>query len=184
MRIIGGKYKGRIFRPDKKFSARPTTDLAKEALFNILTNRYDLKGIKVLDLFAGTGSIGYEFASRGAAGVTFVEKNISHIKFIKKVIHNLKIENSTIFHEDVFRFLKKCKFKYDIIFCDPPFDLPRLDEIPEAVFKSETLGASGLLIIEHSKSHNFENNPNFRELRNYGKVNFSFFVNNLIQNPV
>jgi len=175
MRIIGGKYKGRIFRPDKKFSARPTTDLAKEALFNILINRYDLEGMEILDLFSGTGSIGYEFISRGAKSVTFVEKNISHVKFIRQVIQHLKMENAIIICRDTFRYLKRCPVKYDIIFCDPPFDLPQIDEIPHAVFESGTLNTNGILIIEHSKNHNFSNTLGFMELRKYGKVNFSFF---------
>jgi 16S rRNA (guanine966-N2)-methyltransferase len=175
MRIVGGKFKGRMFKPDKKFSARPTTDLAKEALFNILTNRYEFTDMKILDMFAGTGSIGYEFISRGARSVTFVEKNISHIKFIKKVIRELEINNAVIICENVFSYLKKCNIKYDIIFCDPPYDLPQLDEIPQSVFQSDILSKNGILIIEHSKDHNFSNTPNFYESRKYGKVNFSFF---------
>lgn len=155
--------------------SRPTTDMAKEGLFNILANRYEFTDMKILDLFSGTGSIGYEFISRGAGSVTFVEKNISHVYFIRKVIRKLGIENAIVLCQDVFRYLKKCRIKYDIIFCDPPFNLPELDEIPPVVFKSDILVENGILIIEHSKDHNFSNTPHFFESRKYGKVNFSFF---------
>jgi 16S rRNA (guanine(966)-N(2))-methyltransferase RsmD len=175
MRIIGGKYKGRIFHPGKKFTARPTTDIAKEALFNILANHHDLSEMKVLDLFSGTGSIGYEFISRGAMEVTFVEKNTKHVRFINEVIQKLEFTNARVFRDDVFRFLKNPREKYDIVFADPPFDLPYLNEIPEAIFNSEVLTGNGLLILEHPKSFNFSGNSHFKQLRAYGKVNFSFF---------
>jgi 16S rRNA (guanine(966)-N(2))-methyltransferase RsmD len=175
MRIVGGKYKGRYFTPGKKFGARPTTDLAKEALFNILQNRFYFDELSVLDLFAGSGSIGYEFISRGAQSITFVEKNYNHVQFIKKVTTELGIENAQIIRDDTFRFLKKFPEKFDIVFADPPYDLKQLDEIPDAVFESGVLKDNGLLILEHSKENSFSNHPNFSELRNYGKVNFSFF---------
>ena len=175
MRIVGGKYKGRIFNPDKKFIARPTTDLAKEGLFNILSNRYEFTGMKVLDLFSGTGSIGYEFLSRDAAEVTFVDKDSHHIRFIRKTIAQLQAENSTIIQDDVFRFLKNCPYSFDIVFADPPFEFKFLDEIPRAVFESGVLKDHGLLVLEHSKSHEFFKMPQFKELRKYGKVQFSFF---------
>jgi len=179
MRIVGGKYKGRIFRPDKNFAARPTTDIAKEALFNILVNRYDFTGLRILDLFSGTGSIGYEFVSRGAEHVTFIEKKYSHIKFIYSVIEKLEISNSLIVRADVFKYINKCINKFDIIFCDPPYDLQRIDELPGIIFQSGIITNNGLLIIEHSKNNDFSNEPNFTELRKYGKVNFSFFVNSV-----
>jgi len=175
MRIIGGKYKGRIFTPDKRFSSRPTTDLAKEALFNILTNRYDFAGLKILDLFSGTGSIGYEFISRGAETVTFVEINHLHIRFIRKVTEKLGINNIKIIRNDVFRFLNNCREKYDIVFADPPFDLSGLSAIPGAVFESGVLNENGLFILEHTKNYDFSHNHQFTELRHYGKVHFSFF---------
>ena len=176
MRIVGGKYKGRIFTPKKNFGARPTTDLAKEALFNILVNRINFEEISVLDLFAGSGSIGYEFVSRGAKNVTFVEKNYSHVQFIKKVTSELEIENAQIIRDDTFRFMKRYPGKFDIIFADPPYDLKHLSEIPSAVFESGILKENGLFILEHPKDYSFSRHPNFAELRNYGKVNFSFFT--------
>ena len=176
MRIVGGKYKGRHFTPKKSFGARPTTDIAKEALFNILVNRIDFEELSVLDLFAGSGSIGYEFISRGAENVSFVEKNYSHVQFIKKVTGELGIENAQIIRDDTFRFLKRYPGKFDIVFADPPYDLKHLSEIPSAVFESGVLKENGLFILEHPKDYNFSNWPSFSELRNYGKVNFSFFT--------
>jgi 16S rRNA (guanine966-N2)-methyltransferase len=175
MRIVGGKYKGRIFKPGKNFEARPTTDLAKEALFNILANRYDFNGLKILDLFSGTGSIGYEFLSREADEVTLVEKNHLHVRFIRSVLEQLNIENARVIRDDVFRFLKNCPYQFDIVFADPPYDMQFIREIPAAVFDAGVLKKEGLLILEHSKSFNFSKLPNFRELRKYGKVHFSFF---------
>ncbi|MFW6370475.1 MAG: 16S rRNA (guanine(966)-N(2))-methyltransferase RsmD [Bacteroidota bacterium] len=175
MRIVGGKYKGRIFNPDKRFTARPTTDLAKESLFNILANRYDFSEMKILDLFSGTGSIGYEFLSREAGEVTFVDKDHHHIRFIRKITGQLNAQNVRIIQDDVFRFLKNCPFNFDIVFADPPYEFPFLNEIPKAVFESEVLKEGGLLILEHSKSHDFSKIPQFSELRKYGKVQFSFF---------
>ncbi|HKI90424.1 MAG TPA: RsmD family RNA methyltransferase [Draconibacterium sp.] len=175
MRIVGGKYKGRVFRPNKRFSSRPTTDQAKEALFNILENRYDFSEKAVLDLFSGTGSIAYEFLSRGCKSALLIEKNYNHVRFIQEVLKILGAENARVVKTDVFKFLHHCPEKFDIIFADPPFDLPYLGEIPGAVFNSGVLNSNGLFILEHSKVHSFSTHPNFTELRNYGKVNFSFF---------
>ncbi len=175
MRIVGGKYKGRIFNPGKKFTARPTTDLAKEALFNILANRYDLTEMDILDLFSGTGSIGYEFLSRGAGEVTFIEQNFNHVRFIRDVIEKLEIKNARIVKDDVFRFLKFTPNKYDLIFADPPFDAPFINDIPKIIFELEILKSDGILILEHPGSFDFSHFPKFSELRKYGKVNFSFF---------
>ena len=175
MRIVGGKYKGRIFNPGKKFTARPTTDLAKEALFNILANRYDLSMMKVLDLFSGTGSMGYEFISRDANEVTFVESNSNHVRFIREVIEKLEIKNARVVRDDVFCFLKFTPTKYDLIFADPPFDAPFINEIPQIIFEQEKLNQGGILILEHPKNFDFSKSTHFSELRKYGKVNFSFF---------
>jgi 16S rRNA (guanine966-N2)-methyltransferase len=175
MRIVGGEYRGRIFIPDKKFSARPTTDLAKEALFNILSNRYDFEGMTILDLFSGTGSIGYEFISRGATEVTFVEKNNHHIGFIRGVIQKLDIKNARVIRDDVFKFIKNCKTRFDIIFLDPPFDMERINDLPDLILKSNLLKNNGIMILEHSRNYDFSGIHNFTDTRRYGKVNFSFF---------
>lgn len=175
MRIVGGKYKGRIFRAGKKFKARPTTDIAKEGLFNILENRYEFSNKNVLDLFSGTGSIAYEFLSRGCEKATLVENNFSHFKFILEVLETLKIENAKVFKADVFKFVKKTPETFNIIFADPPFDLPRFKEVPDAILDCDILAPEGVFILEHPKEYEFSSHPNFKELRNYGKVNFSFF---------
>lgn len=176
MRFIGGKYGGRFFKPDKKFRARPTTDLAKEALFNILENRYDFSGWNILDLFAGSGSIGLEFISRGAARVTFVEKNNFHVRFIYGIAGKLGIDNARIIRGDAFRFISRSTGKYDLIFADPPYDLPGFTEIPEQIFEQGMVKAGGLLILEHPGEYDFSAHQGFRELRKYGKVHFSFFA--------
>lgn len=174
MRIVGGKYKGRIFNPGKTFKARPTTDLAKESLFNILNNRIDFESLKVLDLFAGTGSISYEFISRGASEVTIVELNFRHIQYIKSVLQELK-EVAKVYRADVFKYLAGEKGKYDLIFADPPYDHPRFAEIPGKILERELLADKGLLIVEHPKEFDFSKLNGFIELRKYGKVQFSFF---------
>lgn len=175
MRIVGGKYKGRIFRAGKKFKARPTTDIAKEGLFNILENRYEFSNKNVLDLFSGTGSMGYEFLSRGCEKATLVENHFSHYKFILEVVEALKIENITVFKADVFKYIKKTPETFNLIFADPPFDLPRFKEVPDAILETNILAPEGLFILEHPKEFSFTSHPNFKEIRNYGKVNFSFF---------
>ena len=175
MRIVGGIYKGRIFRPNKKFKARPTTDAAKEGLFNILVNRYEFSNKTVLDLFSGTGSIGYEFLSRGCQEATFIESDISHYRFILDVLKTLKIENATAFKSDVFKYIKTCPQKFNFIFADPPFDLKTLQDIPDVVLDTELLAEGGLFILEHPVEFQFTKHKYFKEIRNYGKVNFSFF---------
>lgn len=176
MRIVGGKYKGRIFKAGKNFRSRPTTDIAKEGLFNILENRYYFDDKNVLDLFAGTGSIGYEFISRGCQSATLVEADYVHYKFIISVLADLKIENVQVYKTDVFKFLKKpFGIKFYFIFADPPYNLTRLAEIPDAIFEANILKEDGIFILEHPKEFNFSKHKNFIEIRNYGKVNFSFF---------
>lgn len=175
MRIIGGKYKGRVFHPGKKFKSRPTTDIAKEGLFNILDNRFHFDELNILDLFSGTGSMGYEFASRGANELVMVERNFGHFKFIRETLKNLNIQNARVIKGDAFLFLKKSSATFDIIFADPPFDMERIAELPDAVFSRPVLAENGVFILEHSKDQNFSNHPHFSELRKYGKVNFSFF---------
>ncbi len=175
MRIVGGTYKGRIFNPGKNFKSRPTTDIAKEGLFNILENRYYFSDKNVLDLFSGTGSIGYEFISRGCQEVTFVENDFIHYRFILSVLASLKIQNVRVFKADVFRFIKKQSGKYDFVFADPPYKLPRLNEIPDAIFEADLLKEEGIFILEHPKEFDFSKHNHFTEVRKYGKVNFSFF---------
>ncbi len=175
MRIAGGQYKGRIFKPGKSFKARPTTDVAKEGLFNILTNSYYFEELTVLDLFSGTGSISYEFASRGCQNVVLVESNYNHLKFIKQVIELLQNEYIVPIRGDVFKFIQKHKGAYDIIFADPPFDLPNFNSVAELVLNSSLLKKNGLFILEHPKNYSFNNMPGFSEIRKYGSVHFSFF---------
>ncbi len=156
--------------------ARPTTDFAKESLFNILNNRIDFESVSVLDLFSGTGSIGFEFASRGAEIVHIVEKDSRHIAGIKHTIQELGMTNIRPVHIDVKAYLKTCRFKYDIIFADPPYDLLWLKDIPNLVLDSGLLKQHGFLILEHPRSMSFNEKTGFFEHRNYGSVNFSFFL--------
>ena len=175
MRIVGGIYKGRIFKPGKNFKARPTTDIAKEALFNILENRYEFSDKNILDIFSGSGSIGFEFLSRGCREAVLVEKDFYHHRFIVDVAKNLKIPNIKIFKTDAFSFLKKYQCDFNFIFADPPYDHPHFDEVPDAVLNTKLLKQDGLLILEHPREYNFSDHPYFKENRKYGKVNFSFF---------
>lgn len=178
MRIISGKYKGRRLSPPSSFRARPTTDFARESLFNILSGRYDFDGMHVLDLFAGTGSIGIEFLSRGAAEVQMVDINRDHISFIKQFIASLNAKGAYILHGNVKDYLKRSKRSYDIVFADPPYDLTWLETIPDLVLNSGVVKPGGLFILEHPKSYSFNLHSNISEHRYYGSVNFSFFVNN------
>lgn len=175
MRIVGGLYKGRIFKPGKNFKSRPTTDIAKEGLFNILENRYHFSNKKVLDIFSGSGSMGYEFISRGCEEVTFVEKDFIHHRFILNVLETLRIENAKVFRADAFAFLRSYKGSFNIIFADPPFDLKHFLKVPDAVLETNILSEDGLFILEHEKGLDFSGHRYFKENRKYGKVNFSFF---------
>ncbi|MBA4321623.1 MAG: 16S rRNA (guanine(966)-N(2))-methyltransferase RsmD [Odoribacter sp.] len=175
MRIISGKYKGRRINPPSNFSARPTTDYARESLFNILANRIDFEAVNILDLFAGTGSISYEFASRGAKNIHAVEKDPKHTAFIRRMVDEMKFDNIKPIHVDVKAYLKTCRFKYDIVFADPPFKLSWLDTLPDLVIFSGVIKDDGFFILEHPKDLSFTSNKFFFEHRNYGSVNFSFF---------
>jgi len=175
LRIIGGQYKGRIISPVAGLKARPTTDFARESLFNILNNRVDFESISVLDLFSGTGAIGFEFASRGVEVVHMIEKDHKHISGIRQNIEKIGITNIKPVHIDVKAFLKTCKFKYDIVFADPPYDLGWLASIPDLVIGSGVMKAYGFFILEHPKALRFGDHASFYEHRNYGSVNFSFF---------
>lgn len=176
MRIISGTLKGRRFSPPKSFSARPTTDVARESLFNVLNNRLDFSDLKALDLFGGTGSISYELASRGCTDVTTIELNYKHYSFIKSMIKEFALERQmNVLKGDVFKFISRCHDKFDMVFADPPFDLPIIESIPDLFFEQDLLTEDGFFIMEHSDKKSFESHPNFTELRKYGKVHFSFF---------
>lgn len=177
MRIISGKFKGRRFDPPSNITARPTTDFAKESLFNLITNETDIEGSTVLDLFSGTGSISYEFASREALHITAVEMSDRHIGYIRKMCEQLKINNIRIVKQDVFRFLSGTNVSYDLIFADPPYQMENISDIPDYVFRNNHLNPDGLLIVEHGIKTDFSAHPNFYSHRNYGNVHFSFFHN-------
>jgi 16S rRNA (guanine(966)-N(2))-methyltransferase RsmD len=177
MRIISGSHKGRPIRLPKYFTDRPTTDFAKEALFDILTNLYEFDQIRVLDLFAGSGNISYEFLSRGVRNITLVEKNPKYISFIRKQIQNLfpDIRSIAVVRDDAFNFLREHTLNYDIIFADPPFDNPNIQQLPDLVFDNPSVQDNCLFILEHPPKLSFENHKYFIRHKKYGHVNFSFF---------
>ncbi len=175
MRIISGQCGGRTIVPPKNLRARPTTDFAKENLFNVLGNIVDFEDIEVLDLFAGTGSISYEFASRGAKAVTSVEINAVHYNFIRSTAAAFGLGNIHPVKANVFLYLKSCGKRFDVIFSDAPYDLEGSERVVNEVFERDLLKDGGILIFEHSKSKNFGSHPNFRQLRSYGSVQFSIF---------
>jgi 16S rRNA (guanine(966)-N(2))-methyltransferase RsmD len=177
LRIISGKYKGRAIVPDKNFKARPTTDFAKESLFNILNNHFNYEDLTVLDLFSGTGSIGYEFASRNCISVDMVELDFNHYQFIRKTLSTLGFNQANAIRGNVFQFLKSCHNTYDIIFADPPYDLEGIETLPGQVMTNKLLNVDGWLVVEHSKNVSFTGHPSLFDHRNYGSVNFSFFRN-------
>lgn len=176
MRIISGLYKGRRITAPKKLPVRPTTDMAKEALFNILNNQFYFDSISVLDLFSGTGNISYEFASRGAERITAVDDHYGCIKFINETAEAFEMSISTI-KSDVFKFLEKTKQKHTIIFADPPYDfeVEKFSKIPELVFENQLLEEDGLLIVEHSKHTNLSHIEHYSHSKSYGGNMFSFF---------
>jgi 16S rRNA (guanine(966)-N(2))-methyltransferase RsmD len=176
VRIISGKYKGRRITPPASFKSRPTTDFAKESLFNVLSVRYDFRGMGVLDLFSGTGSVGLEFLSRGAEPVVLVEGNRRHADFIRKTVAELGISGSEVIHTNVKTFLKGGFGRYDIVFADPPYDLAWIDEIPQMIEQSGVLKDDALMIIEHPSSVSYTGHHWFSEQRTYGSVNFSLFT--------
>lgn len=205
MRIIGGSLKGKTIMPPANYAARPTTDFAKEGLFNMLTNEFDLEEISVLDLFAGTGSISMEFASRGCKDIISIEMNPLHTRFIKQCSQSFKIKGMQVIRHNVFDFIKICTKQFDLIFADPPYDLEGLDTLPDRIFglTANTLAEEeknftekeknisdekifeenskclvkngGYFILEHPKLYSFENHPFFLKEKKYGNVHFSFF---------
>lgn len=177
MRIIGGKYRGKSIMPPQGYKARPTTDFAKEGLFNILNNEYEMDGLKVLDLFGGTGAITFEFASRGASMVYCVEMLPLHANFIKSQAAKFAMDNVTVVRHNVFEFLEICREKFDIIFADPPYALEGLASLPDKVFSKDILHPGAYFILEHPDEYSFESHPYFVKERKYGNVHFSFFEN-------
>jgi len=177
MRIVSGKYKGKRFDVPRSFKARPTTDFAKESLFNILMNNYvDFgEGLRALDLFSGTGSISLEFLSRGCSEVISIEKDFNHWQFLKRIQHDLGDHGWRPVHADVFKFVERLKDKFDIIFADPPYALKNLGDLPEIILSKDILSPGGVFILEHGKDYDFSSNTRFIEHRSYGSVNFSFF---------
>lgn len=176
MRVITGKYKGRHFDIPRTFKARPTTDFAKENLFNVLQGYLDFEeGPTALDLFSGTGSITLELLSRGCSRVVSVEMDTLHHNFIRRFIDQLQDLNAIPVRADVFRFLSKCREQFDFIFADPPYTLTQLDQLPDIVLTKGMLKEDGLFVLEHGKTSDFSQHPRFVEHRSYGSVNFSFF---------
>jgi len=183
LRIVSGLYRGKTINPPKNFRARPTTDFAKEGLFNILANVFDFDETEVLDLFSGTGSIGYEFASRGAKSVEMVERNYMHTEFIRKTLSEIGIENARVIKSDVFVYIDHVNRAFDIVFADPPYELEGIATIPEKVLKSKLLKENSWFILEHGSTINFKSHPNCFDERNYGNVHFSFFRLAKMQDP-
>jgi len=175
MRIIRGTHRGRRIAAPKGLPVRPTTDLAKESLFNILDNHLYFDDIRVLDLYAGTGSISYEFASRGSQQVIAVDLNPRCVRYISETATQLGFSQLKSIRSSSIGFLKHCHEKFDLIFADPPYDLKGIEEVIDLVFERQLLADGGWLILEHEVRKDFSSFPNFTEHRNYGKVNFSFF---------
>ena len=173
MRIITGTYKGRHFDIPRTFKARPTTDFAKENIFNVLTGYIDLDGATALDLFSGTGSITLELLSRGCSRVVSVEQDRDHHRFITDCLKKLGTNVCLPLRGDAFRFIKSCKQQFDFIFADPPYALKELPQIPQLIFDHNLLKEDGIFVFEHGKDNDFSQHPNFVEHRNYGSVNFS-----------
>ncbi len=180
MRIIGGSLGGRKFNPPSRMPyTRPTTDIAREGLFNILQHQFNLAGIRTLDLFGGTGSISYELASRGAGDCTVVEKDPAMFAFIKKTAAELGLEHFRVIRMDVFKFIQQCREQFDFIFAGPPYALQEIDELPKAIVAQQLLRPKGWFILEHTPRNNYEGYPLFAGSRHYGTTVFSIFVNEM-----
>ena len=175
MRIIGGEYRGKQIVADSKLKLRPTTDFAKEGLFNILSNCCDFASFEVLDLFSGTGSISYEFASRGCNAIHAVEMEPRHASFIRATAGKLSFKQIRVIRDDVFHFLTICKAQYDIVFADPPYEMSNIEKIPSAVLERDVLKPDGIFILEHSQRNDFTGHKHLFDQRRYGNVHFSFF---------
>ena len=175
MRIIGGRLKGKTILPPAGYKARPTTDFAREALFNILDNEYEFDDLQVLDLFGGTGAVSFEFGSRGVGRVYCVEMARENASFIKTEARRLGLDNVTMVRDNVFDFLNVCHEKFDIIFADPPYAIEGLETIPDRVLEKNILHPDCYFILEHGPGHDFSSHPRFFKQRSYGKVHFTFF---------
>lgn len=175
MRIIGGRLKGRPVLPPSGYKARPTTDFAREGLFNVLNNMYDFEGLRVLDLFGGTGAVSFEFASRGASPVCCVEMARDHAAFIKREAARLGLSEVVTVRSNVFDFLPLCRERFDLVFADPPYALEGLDGLPDKVLGAGILQEGGTFVLEHPGTFSFAAHPAFRKEKSYGKVHFSFF---------
>lgn len=179
MRIISGEHgRRRINPPANMPHTRPTTDIAKEGLFNIISNNLAIEELKTLDLFGGTGSISYELASRGAKDLTVVEKDSKMYEFIKKTAAELKLENFKVLKADVFRFIEQCTDKYDFIFAGPPYALGNIDDLPRLVFEKQLLNNKGWFVLEHTPRNDYKKFPFYTSERNYGTTVFSIFIEN------
>jgi 16S rRNA (guanine966-N2)-methyltransferase len=175
MRAITGKYRGRHFEIPANFKARPTTDFAKENIFNVLRAYVDFEGLSVLDLFSGTGSISLEFLSRGSSRVVSVEKDSRHFAFIRSVMQRLNDPASSLLRMDALRYIERARESFDLVFADPPYALPQLGELPARVLGSRLLKEGAIFVLEHGKDYDFSAHPCFVEHRAYGSVNFSIF---------
>ena len=176
MRIIAGTLKGRRLNPPANLPVRPTTDMARESLFNILNNYVDFEDCTVMDLFAGTGAMSVEFISRGVREVTAVDINNACTEYIKSEAQRLELKNLRVVRADVFDLLIRANRKFDIVFADPPYAIHGLETLPDLVFSHQLLTEDGIFILEHPREYSFEDHPRFWQHRNYGKVNFSFFA--------
>lgn len=174
MRIIGGQHKGYRFQPPNNIPARPTTDLAREALFNILHHVFDFDHLTALDLFGGTGSISYELASRGCAAVTLVEQHRASTDFVRQTAQRLSMPIEVV-RADVFRYIAQCHTQYHLIIADPPYSLPTLARLPQLIFAQQMLLPNAWLVLEHDVRHQFEQHPHFHSSRQYGTTLFSIF---------
>lgn len=179
MRIIAGSLRGRRLNPPTTLPVRPTTDMARESLFNILNNYVDYEESSVMDLFAGTGAVSLEFISRGAKEVTSIDINAQCTDFIKASAAQFNVKNIHVVRSDVFELLKRAYKKFDIVFADPPYAIENLAQLPDLIFEHNILTEDGIFILEHPREYHFEDHPHFWQHRNYGKVNFTFFAQKL-----
>lgn len=178
MRIISGKFGGRRVSPPARMPhTRPTTDIAREGLFNILQNNIDFEGLKTLDLFGGTGSISYELASRGAMDLTIVEKDLAMYDFIVRTAASFGLQQAKVVKMDVFRFMDTCTDQFDFIFAGPPYALDTIDELPRKIALKGLLKPGGMFVLEHTPRNNYDGFTYFVQERNYGTTLFSFFIN-------